>query len=166
MAQNIVNGWSFSATASNTPVINVTNIPSSINNVLVTFSNVSIASGIQFLMLQLSNNNGSSYITSGYLSGQNYAPYNSVTWSNQSLTTGIQLGFQISAGPFSTGNCYLYNLNTSAVVTSTGSTFWTAGSLFGVSGGYLTSGTGMNAFRILMDAGNIGTGIFKIYGLN
>jgi hypothetical protein len=166
--QNITNGWKYSFTASNTASIPVINIPSSVNTLLVVYSNVSIPSGAPFLQIQLSTNNGSSYISSGYFTGHNYTPYNSPILSNQSLTTGIQLGFQIGFPSISSGNCYLYGLNSSYAVTSTGSSCYNVSgtSYFGFTGGTLAGSTGINALQILASSGNITTGTFNIYGLN
>jgi len=164
--QNITNGWEYSFTASNTASIPVINIPSSINNILIIFTNVSVASGAPFMLVRLSTNNGSSYISSGYQSGHNYFGYNTSVANNQNNSTGLQMGFQIGTGPFSSGTLYLYNLNTSTFVVSTGTTFWTAATLFGITGGQLSGTTGVNAFQIVLDSGNIATGTFKIYGLN
>jgi hypothetical protein len=165
--QNITNGWSYSFVANNTSSISVTNIPTNIVNILIVFTNVTVSSSTQNLMVRLSGDNGASYAATGYQSGQNYSTYNSAAWFNQTLSIGLQMGFAVGSGPASSGNLYLYGLNTPFPVTSTGSTFWTSGALFGISGGQLIGSTvNVNAFQIIMGSGNISTGIFKIYGLN
>ncbi len=167
--QNITNDWKFIFTANNTSSFPVINIPSSINNILIIYTNCSVSSGSPFMRAQLSTNNGASYITTGYFSGQTYFQTGGTVANAQSITDGIQIGFQIGIGSYSSGTCYLYNLNTAFPVTSTGNTCWTSGAtstLYGFSGGQLTTPFNINSFQIAMSSGTLFTGSFKIYGLN
>jgi len=138
---------------------------------MITFEGVRPATDGSYLTMEMSNDDGSSWITTGYSAGCNYASFNSTTWANTNSTahwvlTGpldadvsTRLGhgevkiFMANIGnfPYVSGTCSFWNNTASAA----------AMGIFGGNGG----STGGNSYRLLMSAGNITAGTFRLYGL-
>lgn len=137
----------------------------------VTFEGIRPDTDGAYLAMQMSNNDGSSWITSGYNGGCNHTSYNSTTWANTNSTShwvltgpldtdnSARLGhgdvkvYNTNTGnvPYITGNCSFFNNTTGAVA-------------MGISGGNGGS-TGLNSLRFLMSSGNILSGSIRLYGL-
>jgi len=160
-------------TASNSASITFNNlsVASLYNNYVLIFRNVSVSSGVTNLTMQMSNDNGSTWITSGYKSGTNSFTYNSTSLSNTSTTNAFLLhpGFNtVSGGNIGNGRFLIQTIAADLPYISgylsgvnTLSTTVIGGFGSGVGGS-----TGANAFKILMSANNIQTGDFYIYGLS
>jgi len=122
-------------------------------------------------LCQISNNGGSTWITSGYLAGMNAATYNSTTWGNSTSASAFSLTGNMPSGDanktangkFSIGNC-----NVGADAFAYGNVAYydsgTSTPRMGVIGGQAGS-TGANAFNFLMSSGNIAAGTITCYGL-
>lgn len=165
--QNVVNDWQLPLTASGSPSLLVNNIPASVSSIKIVYQNVVPSTGTPFPLIQVSTNNGSSFISSGYQSGLNYAAYNTAPTAGQNATNGFLIGFQTPSTGYISGELTLYNINSpgSSMMSGTG-VLWNGGGLFCFFGGILNGTANANAFQIVMSSGNISTGTFKIYGLN
>jgi hypothetical protein len=118
------------------------------------------------IRLLISNNGGSSWVTSGYASGVNYASYNDTGWVNSTsssfLTTSYLIdstaGYGVNAVVY-VGNIFLPNY----CQTFGQSERYVSSTLgFGVMAG--NSGiTGVNAFKWLFSSGNISSGTISLY---
>ena len=120
------------------------------------------------LTMNLSSNGGMSYISTGYQSSINTLQYNSTTFSNSNITTGLAISSYsntyvqnalIQITNLTNGKYpYIYGQGCYANTTSTTCFYqmnW---------GAYLT-GTVMNALQISPASGNITSGTFVLYGL-
>lgn len=153
-----------SQNASTSPTINFTSL-TAYNVLYVVYYNVQPVTNTQDLEILISNNNGSSYNTTGYLSGINYSAYNSTTLTNSNTTSYIKL----AVAQTNTSNCQgaitLFNVNVGSNLIAQGFTSFTngSGSFFGqvmANGG----ATGVNAIQFKYASGNINVGTFTIYG--
>ncbi len=165
-----------SQTASNSTSIDFTSIftntPYSLSTVLmVTIDGVTPATDGSSLILQISNNNGSSWVTTNYTSGINTSPYNSATLTNTNSTSDFVLSTGLdSALSMSTYHSvfYIYDVDVANIPYVSGQcSFYdnTAGvTALGNFGGSCTT-TGVNALRFIMSSGNIAAGNFAVYAL-
>jgi hypothetical protein len=120
--------------------------------------------------MQMSNDGGGTWKTSGYLSGFNSTPYNSTTWTNINSTADFVLSGALDNGAstsFGNGLVEIYLIGSNLTyITGTCTYFDNTG---GTQNMALLSGrsgnNGANAFRILMSSGNITTGSFYMYGM-
>ena len=121
------------------------------------------------LRMQMSNDGGSSWITTGYTAGMTYTQYNSITNNNINSTTAFVLSgtidnsatTRLGAGDvniYLTSSNDMYISGTVCYLNNTGP-FLANGLICGRGGA-----TGANAFRLIMDSGNIATGRFYLYG--
>lgn len=133
---------------------------------LLIIDNCQPATNTAFLQLEVSQNNGSSYLNSGYAAGVNYNAYNSTTMTNANSTALMRLTGPMSNAAIMGGTFNLHNLNIGNGMCLDGAASWndtTLGTIaFGRCGGQ--SSTGINAVRLLMSSGNITSGNFKLYG--
>ena len=141
------------------------------SQILVTFYGIQPATNAATFTMQMSNNGGSTWVTTGYNTGVNVYAYNSATGTNLNSTSAyIITGGQVSGSANSTtnGQFYIFNANVGAQSYTNGScVYWDstgANAFNAVSGGRLGS-TGANAFKFLMSAGNITAGTITLYGI-
>lgn len=121
------------------------------------------------LTMQMSNNFGASWITTGYQSGAYGQAYNSTTLNNSNATTNWTLtrGINNGTGNYACGFCdliqtpanYSYLMGTTSYRSGTGGGTTNGGWMTGIAGS-----TGTGAVRFQMSSGNISTGKFYIYG--
>jgi len=136
---------------------------------------VKLANDGAYLYFQLSSDNGSSYITSGYSRMIYYV--NNVSQSGVAHGNENKVGFYLD-GSDGVGNASREALNSEVTFfglrssTTNKSTFYT--SIFNTSNGYVmaelggfhySSGTVMNNLKLLTNAGNILSGTVKFYGV-
>jgi hypothetical protein len=136
---------------------------------LIIWETVIPATATANLIIQVSLNGGSSWVTSGYTAGFNYTAYNSATLNNENSTSNFPV-----SGPSTTnsigmhGMAYLINCNNAQACSINGDCSYFDSTLmaasFGSSGGY-SGQSGVNAFNILFSSGNITSGNFKLYGV-
>jgi hypothetical protein len=163
--QNITNEWSYSFTANNTVSIPVINIPSAIRTITVVYSNLVPATTFVYPLIQVSNNNGASYVSTGYASGNLYILFNSSSLSNQTTTSGFLIGLLTGLGAKCSATFTIYGINQAFLTTYSGTvSMYDTNTYFGTLGGTLNGTTGINAFQIIMSSGNITTGNFNFYG--
>ncbi len=166
-------------TASSSATISFTGLSTSYNNYVVIFSNVIPATNSVQIEMQVSTNNGSSYLSSGYtyFFSTNYANNSSYVVANSSSASSIIMtnsGYPLdNAVPYSAnGQVWIYNpaisgnypnvsFQTSYGVS--GASGWTGGSQGTATN---TTTTAVNAIQFLMSSGNITSGTFKLYGIN
>lgn len=158
---------------SSTATVEFTNLANASHDVyFLTADNVTTDTDDSYLNLQFSNDNGSSYETSNYDYGHQTAT-SSGTFSEARSTTAGQ--FFISGNIGTAGNekangyVYLYNLLNSSkysLITHQSSDDLASGTFRMMFGGgtYHVAETN-NAFRLLMNSGNITTANFKLYGV-
>lgn len=161
-----------SQTASNTASISfVSFITSTYNNYLFLFSNVVPITNAAFLSMQLSTNNGSTYISTNYLSGNNRIAYNASTLANLTSTTTIRATYQLSStSSDGNGNAYffLYNFTNGQIPVINGvqSGYSNIDSTLGYNAVVSqNTATNINAFQVAMSSGNISTGTFSLFGI-
>jgi hypothetical protein len=129
---------------------------------LLCYENMVLNQNSDILELQMSNNNGSSYITSGYQSGIVDFNYNSTMAINTSSTSAFVIGPSVNNTLPRCASFFIYNCSVgtyphiSGLYTDASNT----GYIMGVGGS-----TGMNAFKILPVSSTIATGDFKLYAL-
>jgi len=87
---------------------NSTYITSTYNIYVVVMNKVTVSTSGN-LNLEVSTNNGSSYVSTGYLSGNAYMGYTSSSFGNENSTTFYQL-FTGSSTAVSSGTVWLFNL--------------------------------------------------------
>ena len=123
------------------------------------------ATSTDYLIMEVSQNNGSTWITTGYNGGVNYSAYNSASANNANSTAHFVL-----SGPLATTMTHVFtvnfaptNLGTNLIMSGYGTWRDTtlATNAFGNFGGYST--TGINAVRFRMSTGNIASGYFSLY---
>ncbi len=159
-------------TASSSATLTLTNTDfvSSYDVFIIELDNISPSTGTDFFLALFSSNNGSSYLTTGYISGINYLAYNSATITNTNSTTYIPLSIASSA--YISGILYFYK--NVPVVSPTTSPSFMNGFLafgypcnFGMLVGYcnVASGTVINNIQFKFSTGNIAQGRIKLYGL-
>lgn len=141
---------------------------SSYTNYLLVMNNVQPATNTAVLNMAVSQDNGATYLNTGYTSGILYNAYNSTTLTNSNSTTIFVLsGPQSSAGFFSCA-LSLHNVNLGDPCEISGIANWSdttlATSAVGTIGGQ--SNTGINAIKVLFSSGNITSGTFSLYGVN
>jgi hypothetical protein len=134
----------------------------------VTIQQAVPATNAQFMLMQMSSNNGSSWVTSGYLAGCTYFNYNGSTGANQSNSSGWALSDVMSNSTgYLSASFYIYGANVAINPNISGTcSFYNSGNryVFGIVGG-VGGSTGLNAINFLMSSGNISSGIFTLYGL-
>ncbi len=126
-----------------------------------------VSNGVQ-LVLNLSTNNGSTYVSTGFAASLLSNPYNSATLTNTNSTANMPLS--LAAGLSSTigisGYLNLYGL----AVSSTG--VFVPGQLYSGTTNYIVGGayipiiaTTVNALQFIMSSGNIASGTISLYGI-
>ena len=157
-------------TASSSAAINFTSMTGSLY--LLVFYNVVPVTDGAVLRFQMSNDNGSTYISTSYEAGITYSAYNTSTFANANSTAGVNLADAVDnggAGRAVSGQLLIGNLNAAVPPTFCGNSTFPqniGGNIMamGTIGG-LGGSTGMNAGRVLFSTGNISTGTFKLYQL-
>ncbi len=158
---------------SSTAVVQFTNLANTPYDVyFLTADNVTTDTDDTYLTLQFSNDNGSSYETSNY----DYAHQTgtaSGTFAEARSTTAGQLFISGNIGTASNekANCYVYfyNMLSSSeysLITHQGSDILSSAThRMNWGGGMYHTAETNNAFRLLMNSGNITTANFKLYGV-
>lgn len=126
------------------------------------------------LRMQISNDNGATYAVTNYQAGCNVALWNSGTLTNTNSTADFVLTPALDnsgiSNRYASGTVEIYTVSSKrpfivGTITCYGDV--AGGNVFGtVGGGMDVSGiSGMNAFRLLMDTGNIFSGNFYLFGI-
>jgi hypothetical protein len=163
-----------SATASNSAEVAFTNIPSGYDQYVLNFTNVVPATNGTIFKLQFSEDNGSTYISSGYvttswsftssnISGQNatttYFPLHSITPIPNTAGKGIT--GKMTFGSLGSSSLYkIMNYEAGGIYSGDGSMASATGS-----GIYATDTNVVNAIRVIATTGNVSSGKFSLYGI-
>ena len=158
---------------SSTAVVQFTNLANTpYDAYFLTASNVTTDTDSSYLTLQFSNDNGSSYKTSNYDYAHLYGIASGTFVESRSTTAGqFFITGDIGTGSNEKGNCYvyLYNMLSSSeysLITHQGADFLQSAAFrMNFGGGMYHTAETNNAFRLLMNSGNITTANFKIYGV-
>lgn len=118
------------------------------------------------LLMEFSQDGGSTWITTSYASGVNYSGYNSATQNNANSTADFRLSAGISNTGFYSGNVTYYSFSTAFFSSITGQAVWSdTGLSVTVDARIGGSGTtGANAVRFRMTSGNISSGTITCFG--
>lgn len=129
-------------------------------------SNLSSTSLGSIVILQMSNDGGSTWVSSGYLSAITYNNYNSTTLTNLSGTSGWVVSPTILDTSIFNSQFYVLNCNVGAKpwVTGTLGSFTSGTGNFGYLGGQGGS-TGANAFKFFSNTVRVINGTITLYGL-
>ncbi len=156
------------ASSSATLTLTSTEINSTYNVYLIELDNLQPVSAGVVLQAYFSNNNGTSYFTTGYLGGINTLAYNSAIVTNTNSTTYIPLSGTTSL--YVSGYLYLYpNIasfsGSGAIAFMNGQVITDYPGVFGMIVGYQnTAGLVVNNIKFQFSSGNIFQGIIKLYG--
>lgn len=154
-----------SQTASNSTNINFTGL-TTYNNYLFLCTNViPVTNAVNFRMLN-SIDNGSTYLTSGYLSGINFSNYNAGTAPTNRNSIAELLLCNSIANTANNGSCVaitLNNVNTSARLAANGTSTWFTGTTIQMCQIGALGSANTNAIRFNMSSGNISTGFFYLF---
>ena len=114
----------------------------------------------------VSTNGGSSYASTGYTGGtMAFTSGNGVSIATS--TSFWVLSNSVGSSGYFSGNVWMHNLNNGTAPTLSGTTQSLRGDAL-IGANILcaqTSNTTVNAIRVLMDSGNIVSGVFTLYGL-
>lgn len=161
------------ATASNSSAIVFNNLSNSYRAYMLEYDSVYLSSANQNLLMTISTNNGSSYLTANYaralvrnagtLSG-NYSGNDSVFY------IGTLAGFSGTSTTTGSGIIYIFAPNTSGIYSQyymETATFDNSNNFEMVAGSMGNNGTtsAVNAVRLTSSSGNIAAGNFRLYGL-
>ena len=138
-------------------------ISSTYKTYVLVFDDILTAAGSN-MGLTLSSDNGVSYVTTNYASGNWYLSYNSATVSNQNFTTLFQLvtGAENTYG--TSGTVWMYGLGVSSKPKIQGD-FFVAEPYWQKTAGIQTATATYNAIKLAFDAGTIASGTITLYGL-
>ena len=145
-----------------------TGITSTYNNYLMLFTNITCSNNTSQVLVQISTNGGSSYLSTGYLGGIISVGYNSASWgSNTTVTSGFYIN-KIAAGSlFMSSTAYLYNLTSgSNYLGCSAETVLGAAAALSIrvlSTSYDSTAT-VNALKVVPSAGTF-SGTVTLYGI-
>lgn len=159
-----------SQTASTSSSIDFTSI-GGFQSYMLVYDDVQPVTAGATLNMQMSNDNGSTWITSGYQAACNVSVYTSATITNANSTAAFLLsgaiknsdGNQVANGAINIHKCNTGSkcmIEGQSVYIDNSSSNTTNCVVFGQGGS-----TGANAFRMIMSSGNISTGTFTLYGI-
>lgn len=128
----------------------------------------------RFLAMRFSTDNGGSFISSGYIGGMTWAPYNSTTITNSNASTDLYVTpSEGNTAGITSGDGFVWLMNTSSSTYSTivgrsRSNSGAATSRYGYSTGSYLGATAINSVQFLIGGGGTGaisTGTFVMYGI-
>jgi hypothetical protein len=147
-------------------------ITATYNTYYLTVYNAYPTTNTSLLNMNLSTDNGATYITTNYRGTIAYVPYNGTTWLSSNLLTAMRISPGMTNNVSNPGACgffNLYNFNNGKMPCSIGemcchgttSNLLIGGPEFSVQ---LTA-VNINAFQIIASAGTIARGTFTLYGV-
>jgi hypothetical protein len=166
--------WIFlaSATASSSATVSLTSaISAAYNQYILLIYNLYPATDATNLQMNISTDNGGSWIAANYLSGNNNNPYNSATITNNNSTSTVILCNGITNNTANMSCCgYLtfQGLGAPQYFNAEGQLtyFASADSIRQtIVMATNTANQTVNALQFLMSSGNISTGTFTLYGI-
>jgi hypothetical protein len=155
-----------SQTASDSASIAFTTGLTTYNNLLLIITGLITVTDDVELLLQLSNNGGSTYASTGYLSGRTIYIYNSTTWTNNNITNAYNLMGECDDTNSSSGSFWIQDFNSGSRIKISGSgTVMNAGNPYYITSTGELSIAGPDAIKIFASSGHIQSGVFTLYGL-
>lgn len=158
-----------SQTASNSATISFTGITSTYSTYLLIITALIPVTNATNLQMLFSNNGGSSYLSTGYISGTLFTPSNGTSNNIATSTTDIRMSGNISSSGFFTGNYYLTGMNTAGFGFIRGVSAYNDTNLatYSISNttGINNANTAINAIRFQMSSGNISGGKITLFGV-
>ena len=122
-----------------------------------------------FLSMEVSNDGGSTWKTSGYQSSVRYWAWNSTTLNNNTSTAAFRLSGPLRNDRSAIFQMWFGNMNTGADLNGMGESNWEDTTLSaiarGITVGQSTGTTGVNALRFFVNSGDIDNGNFFLYQL-
>lgn len=155
-----------SQSASTSASIAFTNL-TSFDVYFITITGCGPTSNGQDFIMQVSQNNGVSYLTTGYANGLNYSAYNTSTLSNANSTSDAPIATAVVDDTIS-ASFHVYNADLGAPLQIQGFSTWQTGGAV-VNTGYFNGQTpaGITAIQFLFTGGvTINAGTFTLYGLS
>lgn len=137
---------------------------------ILVWSNVKPATDGASMLLQQSNNNQTSWATTGYSSGLNVSDWDAATWTNSNNATGLLLSPALNSATSSqtaNGFVQLHVAPANRIYISGTVTVYDKNRAK-VTYGYVGGSSGANSMtdiRFIMTAGNIASGTFRLYGM-
>ena len=145
--------------ASSSATVTFSNI-GSFQTYLLTWNTIVPSTSAATLQMQLSTNNGSTWVTTGYISFYN--------GTSSSISNFNISGSLAAATDYTTGSILLYNMNTAVngqIIGSTTTTNLGVPSIItGLLGGVVSTSS-LNAFKVFFNSGNITSGTFSLYAI-
>ena len=121
---------------------------------------------VSTLQMLLSSNNGSTWVTTTYRSGNWYWSYNSAAINNQNTTTEFQIFTGAAATDATDGRIFIYSLGYSAMPHIEGN-FFVVNTYRQKSTGIQTTAATYNAIRFQLAGGStMDSGNFTLYGIS
>lgn len=157
-------------TASNSANLSfTTGISSLYGTYLFVLTNIVPVTNNTVLQLQVSIDGGSTYVSTGYQSGNNKNAYNSATLANSNSTSFFftSPGIDNTAVAGVSGEVFLYGISSAGYKSLTGSLVLLEGGNVQMinAGGMQTTASLVNAFQWTMASGNISTGTISLFGV-
>lgn len=162
----LVNSWKFLASR-NAAAASAKQFNSVISSTYFTYAlimnDITSTAGTPSLKMQVSTNNGSSFIATNYQGGSTRFDWNSTTITDSLTdTTLLYLTMPIGSGVHCSGICYIQNVGNGGQVMISGNC--SNGNFTQNIMGYNTATT-VNSLRIFMDGGNTYSGNLYLYGI-
>lgn len=125
------------------------------------------ATNAQPLRVEISQDNGSTWLNSGYSGGIYYHAYNSTSFTNSNSTAIFPISGPCSNGDSMTGELFMGSLSLPDYFTINGLATWTDTTLSATASGWIggRGATGVNALRLTFASGNINSGSFTLFGI-
>jgi len=156
--------------ASSASLIFSSGISSTYYNYMFLLSNVVPATNATNLLLDISTDGGSTYLSTGFNSGDQTFPYSTATQTNINTTTHfLTTGTIDNTNPGCSGRITLFNITNGAYPCCSGHTqeYKSSVTQIGIIGGqYTTSAITVNAMKWTFSSGNISTGTISLYGIS
>jgi len=115
--------------------------------------------------MTVSTNNGSSYLSTGYVGSAMYLVYNTAVGAFTAVTSTSDFNILVGSDTGeNNGTLWLYNLATTKSPSILGD-FWAKSLYWQKAIGYNTTTTAINNIKFAFDAGNIASGNLTLYGI-
>lgn len=159
-------------TASSSAELDFTSVMSATyNDYFFTFSAMIPATNGNSMKIQLSTDNGSTWVTSGYVGDNNVWAYNSATPAANTLSTGFILsaGLSSTTQPGASGYCYLTSMQDGNIPAYAGTSVCygqtAAVPTINLNSGNAGTAMTINAIRVIFTSGSITSGYAVLYGV-
>jgi hypothetical protein len=144
----------------------ISQISSTYSTYVLTFCAVTGTSGA-YLPVLLSQDNGNTWVSSGYVFNKWYIYSTVSTLSNGLSTTNMGLVYGLDSPVPAFGIAWFYGLGISAepIIDCTSYNYYSSNSYYCRCSGALTTAGTYNAIQIAPNTGSFGNGVFSLYGV-